>query len=49
MTLNQLSNASGLITHSGNQYVICQQYDKEGTNLVHVGENGLDIILDYCK
>ena len=38
-----------VITYNSNTYVICQQNDKEGTNLVRVGEKGLNTILDYCK
>ena len=29
------------ITHNSNKCVICQQDNKEGTNLVRVGKNGL--------
>ena len=38
-----------VITYNSNTYVICQQNDKEGTDLVRVGEKGLNTILDYCK
>ena len=36
-----------IITYNISKYVICYQDDKEGTNLIHVGEKGLDTILDY--
>ena len=36
-----------VITYNSNTCVICQQNDKEGTNLVRVGEKGLNTILDY--
>ena len=38
-----------VITYNNNKCVICKQDDKEGTNLVCIGENGLNTILDYCK
>ena len=38
-----------VITYNSHKCVIYQQGNKEGTNLVRVGEKGLNIILDYCK
>ena len=38
-----------VITYNSNTCVICQQNDKEGTNLVRVGKKGLNAILDYFK
>ena len=38
-----------VITYNSHKCVIYQQGNKEGTNLVRVGEKGLNTILDYCK